>query len=310
MKKNRMKALAASWMFFFASGEGFAVDSEVQVESASQAAPSAQTASSPTSSTASTSLFDRASEYFTLNYYGTYRGAPLSSFGNSLQPAADGKLDPKNPLSLENQITASYRLNQDVAAGIQAHFFYYPVGKPAGSGQGLENLDPVLIVNWSNLVQKGGFKLNGRFTADLPLTGVDFLQKNKLMTGLALYGIASYAVPETPLTLGLYSYVKGYVPTADTPLGAMTYRLYACPNANYQLRNNLSVSLWVDLLQLSRTSGTGFVSGLKNEMVDIEPGISWDITKNIAFNPFLNIYPSNFTLSATSIQANISAKAL
>jgi hypothetical protein len=270
----------------------------------------ADTMSVETTSTTTTKkpVLERLSEIGTLNYFGVYRGASLSNLGNTMQPAVSGS--PSNsPQSIESTLTAGYKVNPDLVVGAMGHFYYYPVGNPVGTGQDLQMLDPILTVNQSNIVNAHGFKLAGRYSAHLPLTKVDTLQTNNLATALTTTWISSYEVPNTTLTVGLFGYLRGYVPTENAGPSVLTYKVYLAPNANYQLSKTVALTLWVDLLQITRNRGTGFISGMTNDVVDIEPGINWDLTKNVSLNPVINIYPTHPTLASTSLQAFIIARA-
>jgi hypothetical protein len=47
---------------------------------------------------------------------------------------------------------------------------------------------------------------------------------------------------------------------------------------------------------------------MNNDLMDLEPGINWDVNRYLSVNPILNIYPSNLTLASTSIQAVLIGK--
>lgn len=272
-------------------------------------ADSTSSAPNISTSTSDQSVWQKISEKAVLNYFGVYRGGPLSDIKNSLQPDIQGNLSGSNPQSIDNLVTTGYKIDKDSYAALNTHFYYYPVGNPVGNGQDLQMWDPSLVYNRSNLINSNGFKLTGRVNLFLPLTSVDLLQTQHQLTSMDATFIANYDVPHTALTVGLFGYVRGYIPKSDAIATARTYKIYLAPNANYQITKTVAATLWVDLLQITRNRGTGFISGMSNYTVDIEPGINWDITNKISFNPILNIYPSNPTLAATSIQAILVAKA-
>lgn len=254
------------------------------------------------------SLYDKVSEKVALTYFGIYRGASVSDPSNSLQPGVDGTPDPKSPQSIESYVTTGYKIDKDWMAGVATHFYYFPVGSPAGSGQGVQMLDPSLVVSRANLIDSGGLKLKGLVYAALPLTSSDYLRPRNYLTSISPTIIASYDVPRSKLSLGLYSFLTAYIPSSSTNDDARTYKLCASPYASYGLSKSVSATLWVDLVQVTRNGGTGLVSGMDNAPMDIEPGINWDVTKYLSINPILNFYPSNPTLAATSIQAVIVSK--
>ncbi|MEO5969610.1 MAG: hypothetical protein ABIQ95_06755 [Bdellovibrionia bacterium] len=255
------------------------------------------------------SLYEKVSRSAVLNYTGLYKGSPLNDLGNSRQPTSAGDIDLSSPQSVESLLTIGYKVKPDVVVGVVGHFLYFPVGNPVGTGQNMQMLDPMLLVQKNNLINSGGFRLHGKVLVYLPLTANDTLRRNKLATAISPTLTASYDVPNTPLTLAAYGFVRGYVPTGEEGDGALTYKLYFAPNLSYQLSKTVAATLWVDLISASRFRGTPFLTGMGTDTVDVQPGISWDITKSININPVLNIYPSNPTLASTSIQAYVSARA-
>lgn len=256
------------------------------------------------------SVYERIADKAILNYYGVYRGSSLNDPGGALTPLGDGTLDTSGPQSIESLVTLGYKFNKDTTASIIAHFYYYPGIKPDGTSEGFQNLDPIIQFERKNLINSNGLKLTGRLGFELPLSGYDRLVSAKDLTAVTATGILSYDVPKTSLTVGLFGYIRGYIPTASTPDDARTYKLYVAPNMNYQISPTVAATLWVDLVQATRNGNApGFIGGLQGDYVDIQPGINWDITKNISLNPFFNIYPANLTLKATSFQAALSARA-
>lgn len=255
------------------------------------------------------SFFEILSEKSTLSYFGIYRGAALNDLGNSRQPTVGGLPDDTQPQSVENLVTAGARLTPDITLGASAHFNYFPVGSPVGSGQNLQMLDPILYLSGANLVNQNGFNLGTRLSVQLPLTQADSLLKNHLASAISTLWILNYNAAKSPLTLGMVGSVTGYIANAAAAPNVRTYKAVLAPNGSYQITPTVAATLWIDLLAATRNGGTGFLSGMKLGETDIEPGISWGVTKNVTINPFLNIYPSNPTLASTSIQANIIAKA-
>jgi hypothetical protein len=276
---------------------------------ASQTTYAEETETQNVSTISRKSFLDLLSEKTTLVYSGTFRGGPLMDLRNSCQPSVDGNIDRTNPLSVESQVTAGYKLSKDLMVGAVGHFMYFPVGKPVGTGQNVQLLDPSLTISKSDLIRWEGFRLKGSLLAELPAVADDFLQRNHLATALSSVVNMTYTLPNSPLTVGVFGYLRGYVPTSEASPTCRTYKVYVAPNFNYQLTESFAATLWIDLIQANRYAGSHFITGLENATVDIEPGINFDITKNVSFNPILNIYPAHPTLSSTSIQANIVAKA-
>jgi hypothetical protein len=183
------------------------------------------------------------------------------------------------------------------------------VGNPVGTGQNVQMLDPMLLFQKNNWVNVDGFTLNGKLTVYLPLTSTDILQKNNLLTAISPTLSARYDVPNTQLTLAAFGYVRAFIPKADANENAPTYKLYFAPNMSYQLSKTLAATLWVDLFSAARNRGTAFFAGMETDLADMQPGLSWDITKSININPVINIYPAHPLLASTSLQVYASARA-
>jgi hypothetical protein len=257
----------------------------------------------------SKTLYERVAEKGILNYFGVYRGAGLNDPGNGFTPLPDGTLDASSPQSIENVVTAGYKFNKDTSLAILAHFYYYPGPKPANTSSGFQNLDPIIQFEQKNLINSNGLKLTGRLWFEIPVSSYDRPLPANNLTAITTTGILSYDVGKTGLTVGLWGYLRGYIASASTPDTARSYKIYLAPNVNYQFSKKVAATLWVDLIQATRNGNTGFISGMTNDNMDVQPGINWDITKNISLNPYFNIYPGNLTLKATSFQANLSARA-
>lgn len=268
--------------------------------------------STTTSSTdASSDVMSVLKEKMALTYFGIYRGASLSSPGNSLQPNTDGTLDPTSPQSLETYLTTGYKINKDVVIGLSNHFYASPLGMPATNGTVVEMLDPSIVISKAKWINTNGFTVKGLLFVELPVTYNDYLRKHQMLATVSPTLNMNYDLPGSSLSIGLYTYIKAYVPSGDTndingPY--KSYKIYGAPNANYQLSKTLSATMWIDLVQVTRSTGTGFISGMDNFTADVEPGINWEFIPGFNFNPMLNIYPATPTMAATSIQAVITGK--
>lgn len=254
--------------------------------------------------------FKSVTDKMALSYMGVYRGAGLSDLGSTYQPAVDGSSDKTSGQHIENIVRLGVRPTSDTIVGLQGHFYAYPVGKAeTDRGNKFEMWDPSLYLQKNAMVDSSGFRLDGRLNLTLPTSNPDILRTQHLATSLFATAIGNYQVPKTALTVGFFGFVAGYMPSNDTLADARTYKIYFAPTASYQISKRVAATLWIDLISAARNRGTGFFSGLKNAPIDIEPGISWDITDYLTVNPQLNIYPETPTLAATSIQMNVIAKA-
>jgi hypothetical protein len=272
-------------------------------------ATNSPTGSSEPSQPTEPSTYDKISKHVALTYFNILRGAPLSDVSNRYQPAPDGTLDTTNTQNLESTVTAGWKFSKDWMFGAYTHFFYSPLGNPtAYNNANMQWLDPALVLSKANMVSIGGLKIKGQLSATFPMSPYDTLQKNGLITGITPTANILYDIPKTKLTLGLYTYVTAYIPGSNAIENYRTMKLIMAPNANYQITKSFAATLWVDAIQVRRFKHSGFFSGMNNPDMDIEPGVNWDITPYLSFNPFLNIYPSAPTMNASSLQAVIAGK--
>jgi hypothetical protein len=254
-------------------------------------------------------FLDQFTEHTTLSYYGIYRGGSLANLGSPFQPNIDGTLDSSSPQVLDSSLTGGYKIPGGFLAGAIARFYLFPTLDPRGTNQKIQLMDPILFLAKPGLVNTSHFKLDGRITLQLPLSQDDALIHNHLAGALSATFNSRYEDLSGKLTLGIYGYVRGFIPTPDMMANAPTDSLAAAPYVNYKITEALTATLWVDLVQATRTRGTGFLSGLINGPIDIEPGINWDINKTFSINPILNLYPDHLTLASSSIQILMMAKA-
>jgi len=248
------------------------------------------------------SFFENVKDKVTLAYSGVYRGGSFSDFTSSYQPTATGHPDSTSPISLENLVTAGYRITPDWTIGAIAHLYYLPAGFPPGTGQALQNYDPSIYIARSKLVDYRGISLSGSLNWTFPVSSFDYLRPHHIASAITLNLVASLQAPKSHLRLGMAAYLRGYIPNGNAGNDVPTYKVYLGPNLSYQIVDNVAFTLFIDLVQAVRSRGTGFISGLKNPSGDIQPGIFWQITKNISINPLINIYPSSMSLASSSLQ--------
>ncbi len=261
------------------------------------------------SSSAEKSFYDTLLEKGALNYWGYYTGASINNLGNGYQPNVDGSNG--SPQSIESIITAGYKFTPTLMVGVTPHFNFLPALGPDSWGSGhIQMLDPSVFIQQTNFAVVRGVKFTGILFGTPAMAARDKLKRDGNAFAFTPTLINSYTVPSTQLTLGLFSFLRFYIPGSDTPDTTNTYRIVVCPNATYQLSKTVTATLWVDLVSAYRRGGTHYFGGLDLGPTDIQPGINWAITPNVSINPQLNIYPSNMTIASTSFQAILTAKAL
>ncbi len=258
-------------------------------------------------------------EKIALSYWGQFKGPAVNNM-SSVSPTVDGEQNPDHRFLIDSTVSGRYKLSPNLVLGPDFRFKI-----KASREQDAALSDPWFTVQANKVVNRSGLNLDVNLRTYAPLT--DASQQNNMVTAFRTNQILSYEVPGTRLTVGTYSYLRyDFFSSANahnmdntlSPEGTLSARpdelfIYVAPNATYQLSSKVQATLWWDFVQAHKKYGAGGLisndSAESNDQ-DIQPGINWDITPNVSFNPYLNIYPSNPTLSATSIQAILSAKLL
>lgn len=246
-----------------------------------------------------------------LSYSGVYWG---SSVQNPLRPeltTATGTPNFKKLQSLENELLLGYSVSQDWVVGVAAHFFYYPTfpekrNKDLPEGP-FEMQDPLVGFYSPHLMSQSHWKLGWGLRFQLPMTSVD-AKKDGLATIIEMPFGLEYAVPKVPLTLRLNGGLKKHIANQKNwnKNGVKSYKIQLDPNLSYAFQDHLKFTFWVKLVSATRKTGTGFFTGLKNDPVELAPGLKWNITKSLSFNPFISFYAERPMLASSSLRAVIS----
>jgi len=225
---------------------------------------------------------------FNLNYFAIFYGPSLKN-PNSFQPSPLGVPDPDRPLILRNVLGLGYSLSELVGVSASAAWSWQPVLK-----QQLQLHDPFLRLSHNSLFYTGGLNLYADVRAHFPVTSIS--RDNDLLLGVQFFQALTYDIPETRLTLGLYTSERGNI------FGGEGYgddlELYVAPNVNYQVSPTVAFTVLYEF-QFSHTFGRRAMN-INYDGSDIQPGVRWDITRQFWVNPYLNILPSNFGLGTTS----------
>lgn len=97
----------------------------------------------------------------------------------------------------------------------------------------------------------------------------------------------NYAIAKTGFSLGLKTFVQTYARGAAAT-NAKDLAVYAGPSLNYQILDNLSASVTYEGSAIHK-AGTS-LDTFASDGTDLQPSLSWDITKNVNFSPYLNLY--------------------
>jgi hypothetical protein len=265
-----------------------------------------------TSTTTASEVTGGLKQKIGLSYYGWFKGPAVNNITSS-NPNLEGEQE-KDTLLLDSIVSARYKVTDTFTVGPDIRFYLRPTRE-----QDALLKDPWFTFKQAKIIDSNGWNLAIDARIYAPVSSGS--QTVGMLTGIRTTQTLSYEIPNTRLTLGTYSYVRAnfYAPNDanQDPIANNrpdAWYFYVAPNATYQLLPTLQATLWWDFVQahnIYRSNGiiNNDHEGQLNDQ-DIQPGINWDITPNVSFNPFLNIWPSNPTLSSTSLQFILTAKLL
>jgi hypothetical protein len=235
---------------------------------------------------------------FMANYFGIFYG-PSVSDPSSFQPASDGTPDPSRPLLYKNFLGLGYRITNDIAITPTAYWQWVPV---RGGQYAIQ--DPYVKISHNSLISSGGFNLYGDLRYHVPIS--DYSRAANSMGGLQTVQVATYIPQGSRYTYGFFGSARVNF------YGSQGYgndvELYAGPNVSYQMTPTLAGML---LFEYNLNHAYGDQNGaLKDDGYDVQPGLNWDVSSTILFNPYVNIYPADANLKSTSLGFLISWQAL
>jgi hypothetical protein len=235
---------------------------------------------------------------FAVNYFGIFYGPSVQN-PSSFQPDSDGNPDPSRPLLYKNFLGLGYNISDAVAITPTAYWQWVPV---RGGQYAIQ--DPYLKISHNSIISSGGFNLYGDLRFHIPVS--DYSRAADSLGGLQTVEVATYTPQGSRFTLGFFGSAR-YNFYGSNGYGNDT-ELYAGPNVSYQMTPSLAGVILYEY-NLNHTYGDPDNS-LREDGYDIQPGLNWDVTNSILFNPYVNIYPTSATLKSTSLGFLVSWQAL
>jgi hypothetical protein len=225
-----------------------------------------------------------------MNYFGILYGPSIRN-PKGYQPSNTGNPDSEKPVIVKNFLNVGYGLSDTIGVTASAYWIWQPV-----MGQQMTLQDPFLRVSHNSIYHDDLWNLYGDVRVHLPVTDVSRI--NDMNFGVQSVQVLSYRVPRSRLTVGSYGSVR------VNSFGGKGYgndmELYVAPNAFYQITPTVSLTCLYEI-QTSHTFGNKAFA-FNEDGMDLEPGVSWDVTPNLMVNPYLHLpIGSGFTLASTSV---------
>jgi hypothetical protein len=235
---------------------------------------------------------------FMANYFGIFYG-PSVSDPSSYQPASDGTADTSRPLLYKNFLGLGYRITNDISITPTAYWQWIPV---RGGQYAIQ--DPYIKISHNSLISSGGFNLYSDLRYHVPVS--DYSRAANSMGGLQTVQVATYIPEGSRFTYGFLG--SGRVNFYGSDGYGNDSEFYAGPNISYQMTPTLAGMILFEY-NLNHTYGDPN-NTLREDGYDFQPGLNWDVSSTILFNPYINIYPGDASLKSTSMGFLISWQAL
>jgi hypothetical protein len=285
-------ALVISTLF----GASVVALAEGTTTSTAPAAPAVANASvaTPAAAPADTIWLERLK----VTYVAVLDGPPISALDSNYRTdAGTGFRDEGAPLGVRNDISVMYPINKKVTFGPVLRFAFraVPEGKNALN-------DPYIKLGTSNILSESGdFTMPAQIRWGFPWSSSS---QKKEQVGYAVGRlIPTYAVPNTKFTFNFDAILKANIfkrnTTAPGATGPNDFSMYGSLGGGYQALENVSLNLGYNV-GANHEMGQALTT-LNNDGTSIQPGLDWDIFKNVTLSPSVYIMTGNRVSSDTTV---------
>jgi len=235
---------------------------------------------------------------FYMNYFMTFHGAPVANLGSSFTVDRNGVVSKKSAIYLDSELTTAYLIDKNTGIGPSIPFWLVPV-----MGQGFTLGDVGLKGFERNTINTHGFNLYTNLYLQAPTN--TFSQARGMMFAVKTTPALRFSIPRSRFTVGAWTELKEYAGVTS----GKTFKAYAEPYVSYQIMPKLSANVGFEYetdhnVEMPWGAFAPYQS-------DFQPGIIWNITPKILFNPYLQIFTTNnASYDTTAVGAVISATLL
>jgi len=240
-----------------------------------------------------------------LRWDGLFTGAKVTDLLSPVTPDINtGKDDMTSPININHNLSLGYNLSPSLAlTGV----LDFDTNAHIDGGDMLQMRDPWLRLNKSGLIKRGNLTMNADLRVFAPTSvksgSVDAKtgDLNRVVT-VGSKQVTTLTIPGSRFDLVAYSRLYLYGAVADH---TKVMRLYLAPSVEYQISPKVTASL------LFESDNYINANSHPTTYTDLEPGVSWDITPNVNFSPFLDLKTSgSINMDTTQIGATFGIKML
>lgn len=215
-----------------------------------------------------------------MDYWADFRGGPVSNPESPYTTDASGKYSEDNLINMFNEITTNYRFTENTGVALYVPFVFVPV-----MGKGFEMADAGIKVFNRGTISSGGFRLNTSGFIQAP-TSEGSRNRNMILSAKFTPSF-SFSPTGSRFTFGALTEAKSY-------LGVSTgkdFKFWALPYVNYRISPQFSLNLMYEMETLHMVGDDTFKLG--NSSTDLQPGVIWNITPSVSFQPYLRFFTGN-----------------
>lgn len=222
-------------------------------------------------------------------------GQSVDSQGRPATTKDDAGKTVRQGLYLDSDLSGAYMFTKDVGAGVTVPFLAFST-----YGQGLVLGDVGVKAFNKKLINSNGLTVSGNFILQAPTS--QYSRDRGMTAGFKTTPSVRYSIPDSRFKVGSWTEAKYY---AGVDSGK-SFKLFAAPYVNYQVARTLSLNVQYTM-EWDHNVGKNGDAGLLNFRTyetDLQPGVVWNVTPHLLFNPFVQIFT---TKTATSDSAAVGA---
>lgn len=231
-----------------------------------------------------------------LSFKGVYAGPSLGA-PNGYTADGKGVLNKKGQ-TLDSTLKVGYTVGPDLVAGVGINFDLLPF-----ANQGASLKAPHLLLESKNIVTTKQFKWTGDLRFYLPVG--DRAAMNATRFGARTTQTISYKLTPS-FSIASENMIRAWSFGSFGTGSRSDLELRVSPFASYALSDSWSATVWSDLLVMDHPLGA--LGGLQPRLANLQPGVRWDISKNVNINPFINLIPGNMSIDTSTVGFVLNAR--
>ncbi|MBS1961493.1 MAG: hypothetical protein JST04_04710 [Bdellovibrionales bacterium] len=260
--------------------------------------PNSVTAVGTSSSNGETAGVSSPLDRVYLGLTSTFHGTPVRNMGSEYSVDTTGreKRTTYNMINFDSEVGAGYRVTKDIGVGPIVPFIAVPV-----RGQGFILGDVGLKAFNSKTIDRNGFRLATNLIVQAPSS--DSSKARDMTWALKTTPYGRYQFAHSNVSLGAFTELKDYFGVSRDK----TFKVWALPYLGYSLSDSVTLRLAYEM----EWHHNLHQSGLETYMTDWQPGVVWNITKQLSINPYVQFYTMNSVdLDHAALGAFLSASVL